>query len=177
MTASKTDRKRRLFKRIGGWLHRVLRSNRARWEDKPNSKFCLWAAGIFSAVMGLFHFFLPYFFPWQQRISEIYPPVQWALFATNFFFSFLLLWGGFLTIIAILQWEENRWLRYSILGGMGLFWVVGALYELVVPFPVAVVRWILPGFSSSVAFLYILAILQSVLTEAALSDDKKDARR
>lgn len=111
-------------------------------------------ASSFTVLMGFTHFFVPYFFPWDQYLTDVYPPISWALFAMNFFFSFLLTWAGILTFISL----KYQAMRRFVIGGMGAFWIAGGIYELIVPFPLAEAKWILPAISFSIAVLYVIAL-------------------
>ena len=44
---------------------------------------------------------------------------------------------------------------------MGVFWITNASYQVVYPFPHVIMRWVLLGFSISVALLYIVGVLLS----------------
>ena len=116
------------------------------------------AAGVLSAINGAAHFLLPVLYPWEQRVEELYEPIRWALFATTIFFGVLLLWGGLLTIaVAATTDLPVRVVRW-VAGGMASFWLVGAAYEIAVPFPAPVARWALPVFSCLVASLYLIGL-------------------
>lgn len=116
-------------------------------------------ASVISVIMGLSHFAVPFVFPWESLINGLYPPIQWALFAMNFFFSLLLLWGGLLTLAAALKWQINARMRVWIFGGMGLFWCIGAVYEIIFPFPMKEAAPVLPAIAFVEALLYWLYIL------------------
>ncbi len=111
-------------------------------------------ASLMTVLMGLSHFFVPYLYPWEQHLEGINPAIVWALYAMNFFFSFLLTWGGILTFISYSTGQLKQW----IVGGMTAFWVVGGFYQLVVPFPIAEARWILPLVAFTIAILYFTAL-------------------
>lgn len=125
-------------------------------------KLNLVASGL-TFVMGLSHFVVPYLFPWEDHIAGLYAPIGWALLAMNFFFSFLLTWAGILTYISY----YHRALRKWIVGGMAAFWVIGGLYELIIPFPVREAQWILPIVSFSISVLYFVVLYL----------DKRDSKR
>jgi hypothetical protein len=110
-------------------------------------------------MMAVPHFFVPFIFPWEELVRGLYPPVKWALFAMNFFFSLLLFWGGLLSLAAVLKWKMTPGMRYWIFGGMGIFWALGAVYELIVPFPMPEAKWVLPGIAFVNACLYGTALL------------------
>lgn len=121
-------------------------------------KALLVIASILTIMMAIPHFFVPFIFPWERLIKDLYPPIKWALFAMNFFFSLLLLWGGLLTLISTLKWTITRRMRYWIHGGMGLFWLVGAIYEIVFPFPILEAMWVLPAIAFCISLLYWIAV-------------------
>lgn len=113
------------------------------------------AAALMTIFMGVSHIFVPFFLPWQDHLKTLYEPITWALYAMNFFFSILLAWGGFLSILA---WSSKRFRKW-INGGMAAFWVIGGIYEIVIPFPIAEAKWVLPIISFSIAGLYIVALI------------------
>src|SRR5436190_317022 len=65
------------------------------------AKIALAIAGSSSAAMGAYHFFLPSMFHWDRFVTKVPDSIQWALFSINFFFSYLLLAGGILTLVAL----------------------------------------------------------------------------
>ena len=124
-------------------------------------KACLVIAGLASSAMAAFHFALPHVFGWARFVNNIPSPIRWGLFSINVFFSTLLLWGGVTTIIAALNDRGNTLLSYCIFFGMGFFWIIDASYQIIYPFPHVIMRWVLLGFSISVALLYISGVLLS----------------
>ena len=124
-------------------------------------KTCLVISGTASSLMAVFHFVLPHVFGWARFVNDIPSPIRWGLFSINVFFSTLLLWGGVTTIIAALNHRGSTLLNYCIFFGMGVFWIINASYQIIYPFPDVIMRWVLLGFSISVALLYIMGILLS----------------
>jgi hypothetical protein len=124
-------------------------------------KTCLVIAGLASVAMATFHFVLPHVFGWARFVIGIPSPVRWGLFSTNVFFSTLLLWGGVTTIIAALTDRGSPLLSSCIFFGMGVFWIINASYQIIYPFPHVIMRWVLLGFSISVALLYIFGVILS----------------
>jgi hypothetical protein len=124
-------------------------------------KTCLVIAGLASSAMATFHFVLPHVFGWAQFVNNIPSPIRWGLFSINVFFSTLLLGGGVTTIIAALNDRGSTLLSYCIFFGMGFFWIIDASYQIIYPFPHVIMRWVLLGFSISVALLYISGVLLS----------------
>lgn len=120
------------------------------------------AAAISTIFMGISHLFVPFLLPWQEHLEMLYEPITWALYAMNFFFSILLAWGGFLS------WSALSSKRYSVRinGGMAVFWVIGGIYEIVIPFPIAEAKWALPAISFTIASLYIAALIRYSHAEA-----------
>ncbi|GAA0179590.1 hypothetical protein SH2C18_24310 [Clostridium sediminicola] len=116
-------------------------------------------ASVLTIVIGISHFFVPFIFPWESFIKELYPPIKWALFAMNYFFSLLLLLGGILTLVAEFKWGMVKGIRKCILGGMGLFWLAGSIYEVIYPFPIMEARWVLPGVALVIFSLYGISLI------------------
>jgi hypothetical protein len=122
------------------------------------------AAGILTAGMGVYHFFLPAQFGWGDALAHD-RMLHWALFSINTFFSYLLLAGGALTIaIARRPGPRDRaggWLLYAMLG----FWLLNAAYQLLSPMPLparlAILRWVLVGFAVLVVVLYATGLTAS----------------
>ncbi|MGZ8889754.1 MAG: hypothetical protein ACXW1D_09545 [Halobacteriota archaeon] len=132
-------------------------------------KTCLVTAGIASSAMAAFHFMLPHVFGWARFVNDIPSPIRWGLFAINVFFSTLLLWGGVTTIITALNDRGSTLVSSCIFFGLAGFWIINASYQTIYPFPDVIMRWVLLGFSISVALLYIFGIF--------LSFDKRVAKR
>lgn len=124
-------------------------------------KTCLVIAGLASSAMAAFHFVLPHVFGWARFVNDIPSPIRWGLFSINVFFSTLLLWGGFTTIIAALNDRGSSILSHCIFFGMGVFWIIDTSYQVIYPFPHVIMRWVLLGFSISVALLYTFGVLLS----------------
>ena len=112
------------------------------------------AGGALSALNGAAHIALPVIYPWEQHVEGLYEPVRWALFATTAFFAVLLTLCGLLSILVVRAPDMPRRLVAWVAAGMAAFWILGAVYELVVPFPAPVAEWVLPAFSVSVALMY-----------------------
>ena len=131
-------------------------------KTKKLWKTSLLVAGVFSSGMALYHFILPYHLGWKDSIIEVTAMINWAIFSLNHFFSFLLLWGGIITIITAFRWEKVDLLGYGILVGMGLFWIFNASYQIFIPMPLPerliVLKWGLLTFSVFLVILYILAV-------------------
>jgi hypothetical protein len=111
--------------------------------------------GWLAALMGVAHFVLPVIYPWETHVEGLYPPVRWALFATTVFFGILLVFGGLLVVAVARSPQLSLRFAIGIVGGMAAFWVLGTIYEVLVPFPDPVARWPLPIFSMAVALLHL----------------------
>lgn len=117
-------------------------------------------ASVFTIFMGVSHIFVPFVLPWQDHLDNLYAPITWALYAMNFFFSILLAWGGILTLIAFTSRNFRKWIN----GGIAAFWIIGGIYEVIYPFPIAEARWVLPIIAFFIAILYVIALfMQSSL--------------
>jgi hypothetical protein len=118
-------------------------------------RWLLETGGWLAAVMGAAHFVLPVIYPWELHVEGLYPPVRWALFATTVFFGVLLVFGGLLVVAVARSPDLPSGFATAIVGGMAAFWVLGTLYEVLVPFPDPAARWPLPIFSAALAVLHL----------------------
>lgn len=116
-----------------------------------------------SSLMGAYHFFLPWQFRWGLFLRKVPEPIPWALFSINFFFSFLLLAGGVLTFRALAAFRRTGGCDRGILVAMASFWLVNALYQLLVPMPLPAQLWplhvVLLGFALVALAAYVSAAL------------------
>lgn len=129
-------------------------STRRRWSTR-----FLVTGGALSTMMGAAHFVLPLIYPWQEHVEDLYAPLHWALFATTVFFGVLLVFAGALTALVAVTPSIPFRLVAMVVGGMAVFWVIGAIYEILVPFPESeVARWALPAFSIVVALLHVTGL-------------------
>lgn len=125
---------------------------------RPRGTVLLVTGGVLSALNGAAHFVLPVIYPWAEHVEGLYEPVGWALYATTVFFGILLVFGGVVTV-AVTVWREVPWRVVALVGGgMAGFWAVGAVYEILVPFPAPGASWALPLFSIIVALLYLVGL-------------------
>jgi hypothetical protein len=116
------------------------------------------AGGALSAWNGTMHLVLPLVFPWGTHTTDLYEPVRWALYAGTMFFGLLLLWAGLLVMVLACRTDLPHAVERWVYGGLAAFWVLGALYEVVVPFPAPVADLALPVFSVVVAFLLLAGL-------------------
>jgi hypothetical protein len=124
----------------------------------------LLVAGFASAAMGAFHFALPTIFHWERFITTIPAPIRWGVVSINVFLSTLMLLGGVATILvarrlasdpgtgsdpggAAIGGVANAAGDGLVPKGMAIFWFVNVGYQIVRPFPVNGVRWVLLGFA------------------------------
>lgn len=114
----------------------------------------LLTAGIASGGMALFHFVLPDVFHWPRYMTGVPDSIVWGMYATNAFFSFLLLLGSAATIRIALSPMRDR----SVLWGMALFWVFNAAYQIVRPFPQRMVWVGTLVFAAAMLACYVLAL-------------------
>lgn len=131
-------------------------------KSEKLGRVCFFAAGLATSAMALYHFRLPHIWGWERFAANLPPAISWGLFSINFFFSFLLLWGGLITIIAAFRLEKVNRFGWFCLLGVGIFWVVNAVYQIAVPMPLPesmrVLKWGLLAFALVVALLYLLPI-------------------
>lgn len=117
-------------------------------------------AGWLTAVNGAAHLVLPFYFPWETHVAELYEPLRWALYATTVFLGVGLTLAGLLLVAVARTRDLPPGFARGILIGAAGFWLVGAVYELVVPFPAPVAALALPVFSIVVAALLIAGLLR-----------------
>ena len=127
------------------------------------AKIALAIAGSSSAAMGAYHFFLPSMFHWDRFVTKIPDSIQWALFSINFFFSYLLLAGGILTLIALRRLHRSLPPDRGVLYAMAGFWLVNVLYQLVIPMPLPAKLWLLHLVLVGYAVLCTLAYAASLI--------------
>lgn len=128
-------------------------------------KASLLTAGICSASMALYHFWLPYQWDWTGKLRSAPPAIAWGAPMINFCFSALLVWGAAMTILAAFRWTRQDALTRCAVWGMGVFWILNAGYQALVPMPLPerfrAIGWFLLGFAVLVALLHALAIAVS----------------
>jgi uncharacterized membrane protein len=124
---------------------------------RPAWNASLLAAGILTAGMGLYHFFLPAQFGWGEELAHE-RMLRWALLSINTFFSYLLLAGGALTIAIAVAPRPREAISTGVLAAMTGFWLVNAAYQFLLPMPLpprlAILGWVLRGFAIVVVLLY-----------------------
>jgi hypothetical protein len=98
-------------------------------------KALLLTAGLASAGMASFHFFLPNVFQWSRFMTNVPASILWGMYAINAFFSVLLLLGSVATIRVALSPTRDK----VVLWGMALFWGFNAVYQVIWPFPLRTV--------------------------------------
>lgn len=131
-------------------------------------KASLLAAGICTAAMAVYHFWMPYQWDWTSKLRATPPAIAWGAFMINFCFSVFLVWGAAMTILAAFRWTKQDAVTRCAVWGMGVFWVLNAGYQTLFPMPLPehlrAVGWLLLGFAVLVAFLYTVAIVVSLST-------------
>ena len=125
-------------------------------------KTCLLVAGMCSASMALYHYWLPYQWDWPSDLRRISPAVGWGSLMVNFCFSTLLLWGGVMTLLAAMRWRKRDAMTTATVAGMGVFWLMNAAYQAAIPMPLPprlhVLGWVLLGFAVIVMALHGVAL-------------------
>jgi len=123
----------------------------------------LLVAGILTASMGLYHFWLPAQFGWGDELAQA-RMLRWALLSINTFFSYLLLAGGATTIAIALRRRSWDPIDAWILMGMTGFWALNAAYQIFLPMPLpprlAGLRWTLLAFAIVVLLSYARGLQQ-----------------
>jgi hypothetical protein len=110
--------------------------------------------------MAGFHFFLPVIFHWGLFTVHLDPPLHWALFSLNFFFSSLLLMAGAGTFVAAAPARSPHPLARLYFVAVGVFWLLNTGYQVVSPFPHPMLRWVFMGYGALAASLYLLPVLR-----------------
>lgn len=132
-------------------------------------KVLLLTAGLASAGMAAFHFFLPNVFQWSRFMTTVPASIVWGMYAINAFFSALLLLGSVATIRVALSPARDR----VVVWGMALFWGFNVVYQVIWPFPARTVWWATLAFgvwmvaSYTVALWLLKDVLQVVPSNAA----------
>jgi hypothetical protein len=122
--------------------------------------------------MALYHLWLPYQWDWPDKLQAVSPSISWGMFSINFFFSILLMLGGLLTLFCAWRGREIQLMAILPVLGMGIFWVINAVYQVAIQFPLpenlSFLRWALLAFAVIMALLYLLPVL--VALKARRSD-------
>jgi hypothetical protein len=117
-------------------------------------KVLLLTAGLASAGMAVFHFYLPSVFQWSRFMTTVPASIVWGMYAINAFFSFFLLLGSIATIRAALSPARDK----AVVWGMAAFWVFNAAYQVIWPFPARRVWWGTMAFAVWMVASYALAL-------------------
>lgn len=124
----------------------------------------LFIAGINSAGMGAYHFFLPHVWGWESFLAKLPPMVHWGVHAINTFFSALLFAGGALTLTMLRHGMDGPIAR-GLLLAMTLCWEINVVHQIVVPVPMPpqmiALRMTLLGFSILTTLAYGYATLRA----------------
>lgn len=135
----------------------------ARMTRRLSATLALTIAASCSSAMGAYHFFLPSMFHWGAFLKKVPQPIPWALFAINFFFSFLLLAGGILTFITLRALRRSSHSDRGILFAMAGFWLSNTLYQIFIPMPLPARMWplhvVLLGFAAVTTLAYAVSLL------------------
>lgn len=99
------------------------------------TRMLLILGGGFTTAMAAYHFFLPTMFGWAAEVKSVHPTVSWALFSLNFFFSFVLLALGVLTLLGVLLRRTHEWTYLAVAVAAAGFWLVNGSYQVIVPMP------------------------------------------
>lgn len=117
----------------------------------------LLVAGVSSAGMGAYHFFLPHLWGWEAWLMRLPPTVHWGVHAINTFFSALLAAAGVLTL-AMLRHGVAGPIARGLLLAMTLCWEINVVHQIVSPMPMPPqmlpLRLALLGFAVLVTFAY-----------------------
>lgn len=127
----------------------------------------LMLAGLGSCGMAAVHMLLPKAYGWRQYLDLVPHRVAFVILAVNFVFSFLILWGGCLTIMAAIRRRPDRAAANLVLYALAIFWMVYVLYQTRVPPPIPELpRKLLLVVAALIALLYLAYLLTRPLAEA-----------
>ncbi len=100
--------------------------------DKLN-KILLSIGGFLFISIGGYHIFLPHIWGWKEFSETMPDMIEWALYATNFLMSSLMVLIGVFTIILM---RRNKSSNNLILLLGGFYWVINIGYQIAVPTPI-----------------------------------------
>lgn len=127
-------------------------------------RLALLVAGISSAAMGAYQFFLPHLWGWESVLTKDPDIIHWSVHAINTFFSALLFSAGALTL-AMLRYGVDAPVTRGLLLAMMLSWEVNVIHQIVVPVPLpagmTALRIALLGFSALTTAAYAYATLSA----------------
>ena len=119
-------------------------------------------AGIGAIAMATYHFALPTIWGWDAYLAQVPPAVRWGALSINTFFSTMLLLLGLLTLLVAVV-SSGGPLVAGVLLAMAVFWLVNALYQILVPMPLpeslAALRVVLVAFAAVMAGLNVIALV------------------
>ena len=128
------------------------------------TRMLLILGGSFTTAMAAYHFFLPTMFGWAGEVRSVFPTVRWALFSLNFFFSFVLLALGVLTLLGVLLRRTHEWTYLAVAVAAAGFWLVNGSYQVIVPMPMphrlVLLSYFLKAYAFGVALLYVIPIVR-----------------
>jgi len=131
-------------------------------------------AGAGSCIMAAIHAFLPAAYGWTQYRDLVDPWTYRLLFGISFGFSFVLMWGGCMSILIASRPKIGR-LQYMILYAQGVLWTVYLVYEARFPPPVpAAMKHMLLAGAAVITFLYLIFLLTRVRTRSANSGENTE---
>jgi succinate-acetate transporter protein len=117
--------------------------------------------------MAAVHLLLPQAYGWRQYLDLIPQKAASAILAVNFVFSFLILWGGCLTIIAAIRRKRGRAGNSLVLYALAVFWTIYVLYQTRVPPPIPEYpRKLLLVVAGLIALLYLIFLVTRPLADA-----------
>lgn len=110
--------------------------------------------------MAVIHVLLPAAYGWEQYLGMVTPRQATAVQLTSVFFSFLLLWGGCLTVLVALRRGRVGRVGDLILYALATFWAVYVLYQVRVPPPFSnSLRQSLTATGAVITVLYLVFLL------------------
>jgi hypothetical protein len=115
-----------------------------------------------SALVGLWHFTVPYLFQWYSYIPSQYKNLIVGIDWTNFFFSLLL--AGYSIILMFMRKKAfNRNREVLIMYGFMVFvWLCRVLITFIEPWPLEPVMWAAYGQQIAAFVIFLLQLIPFV---------------
>jgi hypothetical protein len=97
------------------------------------NRLLLYIGSFLFISIGGYHIFLPSLWGWKEFSQTMPDMIEWALYATNFLLSSLMVLLGIFTIILVRRNEKGRNL-ILLLGAC--YWIVNICYQIAAPTPI-----------------------------------------
>ncbi|TFF91233.1 hypothetical protein EU545_04955 [Candidatus Thorarchaeota archaeon] len=119
--------------------------------------------------IGVWHFFVPTLYGWNDYLSAVPSELVNGIMATNFFFSLLMTLVGVLALLHFFRhWDEPRTTR-AFLILLSVLWVVRVIYQALQP-----QGTMIPGLSVVLLLVFIMTAVLFVIPTSFLGGSKSD---